>query len=214
MSARTRILARLRAAPLIPAAPPPLRICEPPLQGPALLRQFTEAMTAAQAQLHFTDNENWPRLLLRLAAEKRVRSLLLGCGTAHGQRLIDLHPEAPRLLSYDRPIHGWKTELFEQVDAGFTAARCAIADTGSLVLWPDRSEPRLLSLVPPRHFVLLDAATLQPSLRSAMANEGWSNGLPTNLLLISGPSKTADIQQTLAYGAHGPKELIVLVCQS
>ena len=35
--------------------------------------------------------------------------------------------------------------------------------------------------------------------------------MPTNALLISGPSKTADIQQTLAYGAHGPKELIVLV---
>ena len=36
--------------------------------------------------------------------------------------------------------------------------------------------------------------------------------MPTNALLISGPSKTADIQQTLAYGAHGPRELIVLLC--
>jgi hypothetical protein len=42
-------------------------------------------------------------------------------------------------------------------------------------------------------------------------SENWAAGLPTNALLISGPSKTADIQQTLAYGAHGPKELIVLV---
>jgi len=42
-------------------------------------------------------------------------------------------------------------------------------------------------------------------------SENWAGGLPTNALLISGPSKTADIQQTLAYGAHGPKELIVLV---
>jgi L-lactate dehydrogenase complex protein LldG len=41
--------------------------------------------------------------------------------------------------------------------------------------------------------------------------EGWSNGMPTNALLISGPSKTADIQQTLAYGAHGPRELVVLL---
>nr|WP_289509270.1 LUD domain-containing protein [Pseudoalteromonas ruthenica] len=35
--------------------------------------------------------------------------------------------------------------------------------------------------------------------------------MPTNVVFISGPSKTADIQQTLAYGAHGPKELIVLI---
>jgi L-lactate dehydrogenase complex protein LldG len=35
--------------------------------------------------------------------------------------------------------------------------------------------------------------------------------MPTNLLLVSGPSKTADIQQTLAYGAHGPKELVVVL---
>jgi len=44
-----------------------------------------------------------------------------------------------------------------------------------------------------------------------MVAEDWKNSLPTNALLISGPSKTADIQQTLAYGAHGPRELIVLL---
>ena len=44
-----------------------------------------------------------------------------------------------------------------------------------------------------------------------IAAEHWENNMPTNALLISGPSKTADIQQTLAYGAHGPKELIVLM---
>ena len=46
-----------------------------------------------------------------------------------------------------------------------------------------------------------------------MHAQGWAGGLPTNALLVSGPSKTADIQQTLAYGAHGPKELLVLILQ-
>ena len=214
MNARERIFARLRAAPVIPVAAPPVRVCEPPLERAALLQRFTEAMTDAHAQIHFTDKEAWPGLLLRLATGKRVGSLLIGKGSKQGQRLIDLHPECPRLLSYDRPVGEWKAELFDAVDAGFTAARCAIADTGSLVLWPDATEPRLLSLVPPIHFVLLDAATLQPSLRSVITSEAWGRGLPTNALLISGPSKTADIQQTLAYGAHGPKQLIVLVCLS
>jgi L-lactate dehydrogenase complex protein LldG len=68
-----------------------------------------------------------------------------------------------------------------------------------------------MSLVPPVHFVLLDVATIHADLYSTLCTEGWSSGLPTNALLISGPSKTADIQQTLAYGAHGPRELVVLL---
>jgi L-lactate dehydrogenase complex protein LldG len=68
-----------------------------------------------------------------------------------------------------------------------------------------------MSLVPPVHIVLLDAANIYNTFYEAMQAEGWKDGLPTNALLISGPSKTADIQQTLAYGAHGPKELVVLL---
>ena len=90
-------------------------------------------------------------------------------------------------------------------------ARAAIAETGTLILWPDEKEPRLMSLVPPLHIVLLDAATIYNTFYEAMTSEGWKDGLPTNALLISGPSKTADIQQTLAYGAHGPRELVVLL---
>ena len=68
-----------------------------------------------------------------------------------------------------------------------------------------------MSLVPPVHIVLLDASKIYNTFFEAQQAEGWANGLPTNSLLISGPSKTADIQQTLAYGAHGPKELVVLI---
>jgi L-lactate dehydrogenase complex protein LldG len=53
--------------------------------------------------------------------------------------------------------------------------------------------------------------TLHSDFYSAITAEGWTQGLPTNALLISGPSKTADIQQTLAYGAHGPRELVLLL---
>ena len=41
----------------------------------------------------------------------------------------------------------------------------------------------------------------------------WCEAMPSNLIFISGPSKTADIQQTMAYGAHGPRELVVLLTE-
>jgi L-lactate dehydrogenase complex protein LldG len=71
-----------------------------------------------------------------------------------------------------------------------------------------------MSLVPSVHFVLLDEQNIHADFHQAMTAEGWTQGMPTNALLISGPSKTADIQQTLAYGAHGPKELVLLLIQA
>jgi L-lactate dehydrogenase complex protein LldG len=101
--------------------------------------------------------------------------------------------------------------MFHDIPASLTTARAAIAETGTLILWPDANEPRLMSLVPPVHIVLLDARKIYNTFYEAIEQEGWKNGMPTNALLVSGPSKTADIQVTLAYGAHGPKELVVLL---
>ena len=97
------------------------------------------------------------------------------------------------------------------VDAAVTATRGGIAETGTLILWPSAGEPRLMSLLPPVHVALVEAKQIYGTLTEAMTAQNWSAGMPTNALLISGPSKTADIEQTLAYGVHGPKDLLVIV---
>jgi L-lactate dehydrogenase complex protein LldG len=99
------------------------------------------------------------------------------------------------------------------VDAGITSAVGAIAETGALILWPSEKEPRLMSIVPSIHIAVLKADTIHNTLLEAMQKENWSEKMPTNVVLVSGPSKTADIEMTLAFGVHGPKELIVLIVE-
>lgn len=227
MSARDRILGRLRAAPLMPRSTPDVGAYyadraalekKPATKHSAtlaLINRFRLMIEAAHAEVHLVDDGNWPEKLRELCAAKQITNLLLGDHTVHGERfaahLVASDKQMPLCHRYSEEIGHWKDVMFKEMDGAFTATRSAIAETGTLIVWPDSQEPRLMSLVPPVHFALLDATAIHPNLFTAMQVENWAAAMPTNGLLISGPSKTADIQQTLAYGAHGPKELVILL---
>ncbi len=216
MSARDRILGKLRAASVPPSQTLPdvaswyagRQRGEDLTQRVARLRA---ALEAAHAELHDSTEQAWPEQVIAIAAAKQLRVLLVGDDSEDGRRLAARAADGPSVVPFDRPIEAWRDALFDDMDGAVTRAKGAIAETGSLILWPDAREPRTMSLVPPVHFVLLDVATIHADLHSAMAAENWAGTLPTNAVLVSGPSKTADIQQTLAYGAHGPRELVVLL---
>jgi L-lactate dehydrogenase complex protein LldG len=224
-TARNNILQRLRSA---PQGKPPLapdvhgfyataRNAAPAEDRAARIERFCEKMAFWRGEVVRVTHSNWAESLRALCVAKNVNSLLYGAQTAQAAALeaADINGLKP----YDRPVDDWKPELFRDTDAGFTSTRGGITETGTLILWPDEKEPRLMSLVPPIHFALLDASQLYDNFFDAMTGQGWSGDeasagiskMPTNALLISGPSKTADIQVTLAYGAHGPKELVILL---
>lgn len=217
MSARDNILQRLRAAgstrqplePDIEGFYAAAKAARPASTRAARIALFCEKMAFWRGEVVRVTRDTWPEKLLELCCAKGINSLLYGEHSEHAAALQAAGISG--LRPYARPIDDWKGELFSEIDAGFTSTRGGIAETGTLILWPDNREPRLLSLVPPIHFALLDADKLYDRFFDALSEQGWSAGLPTNALLVSGPSKTADIQVTLAYGAHGPKELIVLL---
>ena len=208
--ARQHILARLRAAPLQTIVAPPLPAAPAATTLAILLDQFQRAIEAFHAEVIDARQRGWRAVLAETCTAKHIGTLMLPPAD-----LADLRPwpGGPKLSRFDRPIETLKGELFDATDAGLTIADGAIADTGTLIHADPHRMPRTLSLVPPIHICLLDARRLYPSLQVALADRRWREAMPSNLIFISGPSKTADIQQTMAYGAHGPRELIVLLTE-
>ena len=222
LTARERMLGRLRAA--APSAPAAVEAIDTAIDShyqarraaaPQSPRQQLDAMQAAlrasHAQVDCVSVDAWPALLAQRLGVHGVRRLLIDSASVEGQALRAALPAGVETLSFDRPLAQWKGELFDSVDAGFTVARSGIAATGTLVIAPDAAAPRTVSLAPPLHICLVYISTLHADLHAAARAERWADGMPANLVLVSGPSKTSDIQQTLAYGAHGPRWLWVLI---
>jgi L-lactate dehydrogenase complex protein LldG len=173
-------------------------------------------MEAVRAEVHVVPTSEWLPCLKDILRSRSIQTLLYAPDTDIGSELRAAWPDAaaglPALVPYDRSVETFKDTIFA-VDASVTTAAGAVADVGAIILRPDAHEPRLMSLVPPVHIAILAADAIHPSLSDAMREGRWAADMPTNMLLISGPSKTADIELTLAFGVHGPKELIVLILE-
>ncbi|HSK63201.1 MAG TPA: lactate utilization protein, partial [Pyrinomonadaceae bacterium] len=96
-------------------------------------------------------------------------------------------------------------------DVGITNAQAGIAETGTLVLDSSVERNRLVSLVPPVHIAILDASRIYTTLGETLAALQSGSELSPAITFITGPSRTADIELTLAIGVHGPQELYVIV---
>ena len=182
------------------------------------LQQFREQLEANHARVLHCDASHWQDALAQCPEAQQARNWLCSdtplardfCNWVASDQAGALAGSECRLMnSQTAPL---KHTLFASVDAAITEARFGIAHTGSLVLIPGAGEGRLTSLVPPLHVVLVRESQVQNHLGAVIDHlAGAAGARPSNVLLVSGPSKTADIQQTLAYGAHGPKALIVIL---
>jgi len=213
--ARAEILKRLRASQPAAIALPDVSgfYAEQPREAlETRIERLVLNLTNAMAEVHRTTRSGLAEALAGVIRQKSLQLLAVGPEILEHQDLCESLQAACTLLPV-KTAHSETPALFNDVAAGLTLSRASIAETGTVVLWCGPQSPRLLSLVPPVHIVVVEAQQVVGSLFDLMQQQDWADGMPTNVVLVSSPSKTADIQQTLAYGAHGPKQLIVLLVE-
>lgn len=204
--ARQEILRRLRGGKggeVHPGSWPAPRIF------PDLVKRFVETLEAAHGEAYVEDDaDSAVRRLERILAKLGARHIV--CQDEPPLDSLDLPGRAP---AFEWHIVGQPTgslrALCAAADVGVSSAQAALAETGTVIVESGPGRSRLVTLLPPVHVVLLPAGRLVADLFAWV--EQQERPLPANVTLISGPSKTADIEQTLEIGVHGPRRLAVIV---
>lgn len=118
------------------------------------------------------------------------------------------------LDNYGFPV--FKTDSsFLEAEVGITSCEALIARNGSILISNAGFSGRRLSVYPPVHIVFAKASQLVMDIKHGMSlvKERYGDALPSMLSVITGPSRTADIEKRLVLGAHGPKELYVFLIE-
>jgi L-lactate dehydrogenase complex protein LldG len=120
-----------------------------------------------------------------------------------GSPLIDLPwSTSPELAISNTPPGGDQSAI--------SAADCAIAETGTAVFCSG-TQPSSWHFRPGREFVLVEKTRIVPRLEDVIAQVQVNGAIPATVNLVTGPSRTADIEQTIEMGAHGPRELHIFL---
>lgn len=116
------------------------------------------------------------------------------------------------LIQSEIPIDSDPANFNEQV-AGITRCDYLIARFGSVVVSSGLASGRRMFVYPEVHLVYAFASQVVKELKDALTGltGKYANGFPSQVTMITGPSRTADIEKTLVMGAHGPKELYVFM---
>lgn len=151
-------------------------------------------------------NELGPRLrsLRDVAGWKRI--------ALHATPLTTLAREALGLPALE-VARGYDVNELEACDVGITECDALVAQTGSILITARSAGGRAVSVLPPHHLVIARREQLLPDLPSAFEYlaQKYGSDYPSFISLVTGPSRTGDIERILVLGAHGPKELTVLL---
>ncbi len=189
----------------VPEEPPTVLLRGQQMPLEERIRKFGEALEKLGGKLHVAaSHSDAKHYVAALVAGKRAvasgASVLLECQIT----------ELPEVQAGP-----WTLETLRQAcasaDVGITGADYGLADTGSLVLFATTDEPRMISLLPPVHVAMLRKERLLASLDDLFLEVPDLAERSSSVVIITGPSRTADIEQILVRGVHGPGQIHVVL---
>ena len=216
---REAFLQRIRAALQTPDLPPAPAAAPgglvPDLPETDLVELFLQRVEAVDAIAHqASDDGDAIRIIARLLAEHGATEYL--AWDADSLPIPGLLDELPGRPAASEVAADPSTRLSHQAEymdsrVGITGAAAGLAESGSIVLDCGPGRPRMASLIPLVHIALLRSTDISPSLSHWVAQNPTAAADTANLFVITGPSRTADIEQILNLGVHGPKHLHVIL---
>lgn len=234
MTERDKILGRIREALTVPAPPPgehgpetyphaghPIQFAPRPAATHARewLPKAAETFEAQVAQFRACSEDLKTEFIVadsldtlpQILAELRQREGWKQAA-AHRSELTDAAVQALGLptLTVDG---GYDVRALERCDVGITTCDALVAQTGTLVVTSLSSGGRALSVLPPHHLVIARRDQLVADLPAAFEaiQAKYAPDYPSMISLVTGPSRTGDIERILVLGAHGPKKLTVVM---
>jgi L-lactate utilization protein LutC len=189
------------------------------MEGTVPLTSRDEILSAARAALGRRTGDPVPPappvLLRQSATDGLVEQFTKALEALAGKVVLVETPEQAE-DAIDRILNGrtfvrssGSREAIAAAEAGITAADYGLADTGSLVIFT--AEPRLLSLLPPCHIAVLPKSKIVASLDDVLRLRPLPGEQASAMVVITGPSRTADIEMRLVRGVHGPGEIHVII---
>jgi L-lactate utilization protein LutC len=183
--------------------------------GPDPVQRFGAELAVAGGALYCApDQQAAVECILDLIHVKKASRVLLGQGTYLDPLDLETHLQAAgcTVLAAAGPARVDK-EAFFSADLGISGVAYLVAETGSVVVASRPDDPRSTSLLPPIHIAVAGQAQLLPDLFDLFQifEETGLASLPSGLALITGPSKTGDIELKLVTGVHGPGEVHVIL---
>jgi L-lactate dehydrogenase complex protein LldG len=221
---RTRILEKIRQSlktahlPAARATLPPHRVASASLDKLARVESFTRELTALKGTVYAprppTQAIETVIELLRESGGEEVLAWPDGALSVVGLREVILRAGmkiTDPIVPIDRDGRREKQMRLAHASVGITGALAGLADTGSIVVASGPTRPRLASLLPAIHIALLPIADLYPGLSDFFTARPDVIRAGSNVVIITGPSRTADIELTPILGVHGPKNLHVVL---
>ncbi len=194
-----------RSAGQEPTEPPPVRICLPETgmeERIASVRTRVEAL-AGKSYRAATPAEAGALVATAIEGKTAVASgapFLERCG------ITSLPGVCAGIADRDQ-----LRELCATADVGITSADYVLADTGTLVMLSSLEEARMISLLPPAHIAVVERERILSGLDELFTVLPRPAEQTSSMVLITGPSRTADIEQILVRGVHGPGQITVIL---